>query len=199
MKISEIVRPNFYKKNSIEIEGFISETEFNGILFLLKEPNDPSVKEFWFKKVVNDMDCTYYNTLEEGKSTATRFKNNFEKCLKQIENTVKYNLNDSAYMNLRPDGGESTESIKYEKLLKELSNQHERWKIIESLSPKIIFTCKKNYEKLKTIMNCENKDIDSGIKYKNKALRYFESKINGKDCAVYEIYHPSCRRVGYPL
>lgn len=157
------------------IEGYLSDKEhFNGVLFILKEPNTNDQGEFYFRECVsgkiNDM---------------KKYINVFNDLLKNHAGSVK--LNECAYANIIPTKGEKNESKSY----KNLPND-ERFKRINSFidkyNPKIIFVCSKDFDAL---INEENLKTEDGIIYK-----YLKPKrlTHYKDVNIYEIYHPAYRR-----
>ena len=102
----------FHKNNNGEYtEGFLGEPEnFNGIVFLLREPNtggEPA-EEFWFKKVLNDSE-NYHKSLESSnkeksktansKRDATKFRNRFSEMLEFIDHKEN-DLKNSVFCNV---------------------------------------------------------------------------------------------------
>ncbi len=196
MRIDSInPKPEFYKdKEGIETEGFLDDAKFNGVTFLLREPNSngEDAVDFWFKKVVHNKDNLISTlTKPSDKASVTRYSNYTKKCLKQIQFNDE-ELKHCAYMNLHPYSGKSSASGKYKDTLKEFDEKHERWKVIEDLRPEVIFTCVDIYNKIKRFLKIEKGDEKKeGIKYKDKTIPYFEAKIANKVTRIYAIYHPS--------
>lgn len=187
-------KPKFHKdKEGKYTEGFLDKEKFNGVVFLLKEPNSRGepANDFWFKKVIHNEDNFISKlTKIEDKIAATKYPNYFKKCLRQIglnDEELKY----CVYMNIYPYSGEEQASRNYQKFLMNFDEKSERWKVIENLRPEVIFTCKDIYNRIKTVLNISVSDEKNGIKYKDKTLSYFETKIGNTITRIYAIYHPT--------
>lgn len=163
------------------IEGYLSNKEnFNGVLFLLREPNTKGKiqEEFWFK-----------NSLEKNihQRSFSLYKNKFNIYLKYLNG--EYNLSDCAYANIRPTDGEKRKSDKYNKINnKDILNRF--MSIVKACDNKVkfVFTCYDIFDALKEAPNSQSVE-GFGIKYrksdKTKRVMCIEN------ITVYEIYHPS--------
>lgn len=161
------------------IEGFLSDKEhFNGILFLLREPNTNRKiqKEFYFRK------CLYK---EENNSTMDFYADYFRNILACLPEDKK--LEDCAYANIIPDHGMPSKSEEY----KNLSNEERvaRFKSLLNKKTKIIFVCQEEFDSIRKERNIEWEE-NCGIKYSNKPTS--KRILNYNDnITVYEIYHPN--------
>lgn len=103
MESEQIAMYDFLKNSRGEyVEGYLSsEKDFNGVVFLLREPNNKNkddktspkqvTDEFWFKKVLWDFD-SYHKELKlknepddkivKSKRAATKYINRFKEMLK---------------------------------------------------------------------------------------------------------------------
>lgn len=121
------------------IEGYLSNKEnFNGVLFLLREPNTNGKiqKEFYFRK------CLYKEENNSAMNFYTDYFRNILACLPEDKE-----LKDCAYANIIPDHGMTSKSKEY----KSLSNE-ERVARFESLlnkKTKIIFVCKEEFDSIR--------------------------------------------------
>lgn len=193
----------FHKNSKGEYtEGFLGEPEnFNGIVFLLREPNtggEPA-EEFWFKKVLNDSE-NYHKALESSnteesdikrsKGTSTKFINRFTEML-EFSDHKKDDIYNSVFCNIKPENGEKVVGKKYEEEL-ESSKLEEMILYFASLKDEItVFTCFDIYNELLELDNIKNKEEKTGLKYKSKVSRCFEGEICKAKIKVYEIVHPS--------
>lgn len=179
----------FHKYKNEYIEGFLSDkAHFNGVLFLLKEPNSNGKEqcEFWFRNGLLDS-----TTLEKNSKRAfTLYKNKFNIYLGYLKGN--YNLYDCAYANIRPSNGKSAESKEY-KNLKDNDKYNRFLSIVEECENKIeyVFTCYDIFDAL--LKEGDGKLLNvQGIEYHNSngsILTKRVMEING--IIVYEIYHPS--------
>lgn len=178
-------------EEEIPIEGFLGKKEdFNGVIFLLREPNTDAQHEFWFKE-----------TLKPGSSKKTGISTKMENRFKEMLDFIKkeQTLSDCIYCNLWPCSGEKIKSKTYKDVLKEIkkSNRAEDLeKIIEKNRNEhdiYLFTCGDIYEVLKKTWNQYNmKEYkQEGLNYNDKRKSYFECTIQGGKINVYEIKHPS--------
>jgi hypothetical protein len=177
----------FKKYNNEYIEGFLSDKEhFNGVLFLLREPNAPKQTEFWFKKSLEN------NSTQR---SFTLYKNKFNIYLGYLEGN--YKLSGSAYANIRPSDGENYTSKKY----KELSNSNKYSKFLDILNccdgkVRYVFTCNDIFKAICEMNNIDpNKTESSNIIYRKSNVRKRFVKING--ITIFDIYHPSYTK--YPM
>ncbi len=192
----------FRGKGGEPLEGYLDD-RFNGVVFLLKEPNTEDAKIFWFKEVCTRERAEKYfiNPIEKdpkkiraSKVTATKFRNTFEKLLAEKCTAVCEDiaLEHSVYLNLCPFKGEKTESTAYSKAIRALDQDSEIIRIISQLEPAVVFVHKDIYEKLLQIY--KGRPVADSIVYKNKTLSLCcECEIHGQTCRIYGIYHPSAR------
>ncbi|MBQ4573149.1 MAG: hypothetical protein IJA80_07715 [Clostridia bacterium] len=198
---------NFLKNSSGEyVEGYLGSKEnFNGIVLLLREPNNKdktvqdtkqTTEEFWFKKVLWDFD-SYHKELTlknepddkiaKSKRAATKYINRFNEMLKaaKFDESSKFN---AAFCNIHPEYGKPYKTDVYNDLLKERSKA-----ILDYLSSAhsniTIFTCRDIYAQLKEYVQ-SSQEVD-GFVYKRNTLKKFSAKYNSCNITVYEIYHPS--------
>lgn len=197
----------FHKNNKGEYtEGFLGEPEnFNGIVFLLREPNtggEPA-EEFWLKEVLTNPE-NYHKALESSntdkkkiansKRDATKFRKRFSEMLEFIDHKED-DLKNSVFCNVNPKSGGKTLSKEYKEAMKNGKPQ-EMALYFASLKDEItVFTCVDIYKKL---FESDNTKIDiieqkKGFIYNRKPLDCFIGKIDNKKITVYAIYHPSSR------
>lgn len=167
----------FAEKNGKYIEGYFSDKEnFNGILFILREPNTKNQGEFFFR-----------NKLLEGKKN--NYINIFQKLIESVDGSK--DIKDAAFANIRSNDGEGKISNAYTKISKD--DKAERVKdLISCCGAKKVFIC---WDVYNSVLNsdlfgekveCNN----DGICYSNnRQKRKFIIKEN--DIEIYEIYHPS--------
>lgn len=195
----------FHKNNKGEYtEGFLGEPEnFNGIVFLLREPNtggEPA-EEFWLKKVLNDSE-NYHKALESSntdkkkiansKRDATKFRKRFSEMLEFIDHKED-DLKNSVFCNVNPKNGGKTLSKEYKEAMKNGKPQ-EMALYFASLKDEItVFTCFDIYDDLLESDNIKHKEDETGLKYKSKvsSSRCFKGEIGKAKIKVYEIVHPS--------
>lgn len=157
------------------IEGYLSDKEhFNGVLFLLKEPNTPKQETFYFKECVsgkiNDM----------GKYITVLYD-----LLKYYTDNAK--IEECAYANMIPDHGAAKESEEY-KCLPDKFRFDRFISIINECKPAIVFLCTKDFEGIVKYANIKSEE-NKGVKYSNSNNTKRTAKYNG--ISMYEIYHPS--------
>ena len=182
-----------FSKNSNDeyIEGYLSDKEnFNGVLFLLKEPNtnDGEQESFWFK---DGLEGKIPNS--KSKRVHTLYKNKFEQLLDYIGFS---GISSCAYANIIPNRGFKSESSEYKSLCEEF--RYNRFKkLIETCNPQIVFLCTKDFEAIikiekgkEYIEPIENEGIQYSNNKQKRAIHYKDSK---NDLRVYEIYHPGYR------
>ena len=194
--------------NGEYLEGYLSSKEdFNGIVLLLREPNnkDKTVQdtkqttdEFWFKKVLWDSD-SYHKELKlknepddkisKSKRAATKYINRFKEMLKAAKFDESYRFN-AAFCNIHPQYGKTYKTKEYDEFLKTRPTE-----ILEYLSSAhsniTIFTCRDIYDQLKKEKSLQLLQEDDGFIYKRNPLKKFSAKYNSCNIIVYEIYHPS--------
>ncbi len=157
------------------IEGYLSDKEhFNGVLFLLKEPNTQKQKSFYFK------DCVAGK--ENGMKNYIKIFNNL---LKNYSDNAE--LNECAYANMIPDHGSAKESDEYKSLSDELRYKRIN-SIIKECNPTTIFLCTKDFDAM--IRKAKIESIENqGVKYSNnsntKRIAFYNT------IKFYEIYHPN--------
>ncbi|MBQ8228322.1 MAG: hypothetical protein IJZ88_04840 [Clostridia bacterium] len=182
----------FYEYNGKVTEGYLGKPEdFNGVIFLLKEPNNKTqAEEFWFKKMLK-MPEEYEKETKISKSIFTRFKNRFNEMLDFIGKGES--LEDAVFCNVNPVKGDAKETDKVEEALKQ-NKPEEMLDFFCTLKDGItIFTCKNIYHHLleSDKIQIKTKKSGSGLRYKNKTLGCFEGEVNNTKVTVYEIFHPS--------
>lgn len=193
----------FHKNSKGEYtEGFLGEPEnFNGIVFLLREPNTGGkpAEEFWVKEVLTNSE-NYHKALESSntdkkkiansKRDATKFRNRFSEMLEFIDHKED-DLMNSVFCNVNPKSGGKTLSKEYKEAMKNGKPQ-EMALYFASLKDEItVFTCFDIYDDLLELDNIKNKEEKTGLKYKSKVSRCFEGEIGKAKIKVYEIVHPS--------
>lgn len=177
----------FKKYNNEYIEGFLSDKEhFNGVLFLLREPNADDQTEFWFKQSLEN------NSTQK---SFTLYKNKLNIYLGYLDGN--YKLSDCAYANIRPSNGENHTSNEYNDLSN--SDKYNRFlNILDCCDGKVkyVFTCDDIFKAI-----CEENNIDlneaeiSNIRYIRSNVRKKFIKLNG--ITIFDIYHPSYTK--YPM
>ena len=182
---------DFLKDSNGEyVEGYLSSKEdFNGIVFLLKEPNNPNgADEFWFKNMLESSE-KYQKETKTSKSIYTKFKIRFSEMIQSIDS--KKALTDSIFCNLNPVKGNSKASDDFYTLL-ENGKAESMLEFFATLKDNIIiFTCKDIYRHLKTSNKISIKKVQSGLKYKKETLECFECEMGQARIVVFEINHPS--------
>lgn len=211
---------DFYKtKNGEYLEGHLGKPEeFNGIVFLLREPNDKKKdikrvdgkeeednKFFWFKNVLCGgriyNECDSEKDKKRSMTAGTKYKNRFREMLRYIKHKDE-DLNDAIFCNVHPEWGNTYKSDEYEETKQ--PNIVQKMKLIESRAQQCkvrtltIFTCKdiydilkKMYEKNGCLVKEEN---EMGLRYRygrKKSMGMF--RVQTEVCTInfYEMYHPS--------
>lgn len=193
-------------------EGFLGEPEnFNGIVFLLREPNTGGkpAEEFWFKEVLKNSE-NYHKALESSntdkkkiansKRDATKFRKRFTEMLESI-GYKEDNIKDSVFCNVNPESGGKSLSEEYKIAIKNNKPQ-EMARHFTSLKDEItVFTCVDIYDKFLNPNNTKSDNIENivtknGFRYNRKTLGCFSGEIENKKITVYAIYHPSSREGG---
>lgn len=172
---------DFEKYNNEYIEGFLTDREhFNGVLFLLREPNTDKQTEFWFKKSLKN---------DSSQRSFRLYRNKFNIYLEYLGGN--YNLSECAYANVRPIDGENYKSDEFKKL----NNQQifERFKyILDCCGSKVkyVFTCNDIFSAICEENKLQQDEIkESIIQYRKSNVRKRYIEFNG--VIVFEIYHPS--------
>jgi len=200
---------------NMTFEGYVgkdnAKENFNGIVFLLREPNTggEDTKEFWFREVTEDFDGYYKKLKNDGvsnqkistsKKAASLYKKSFNLLLKQIGSSNK-KLTETGYYNLFPGRGNSTVSPDYKSFVKDEGNVYRKVEAIITEMPSkeyTIFTVNDIFDKLASCDLQDMKMFDDGIKYSRSARivtkRKLCFKMGAKDITVYEIFHPSYTR-----
>lgn len=172
-----------------ETEGFVpSKDDFNGLVFLLREPNSEEQQEFYFK------DCLRNNNLKN--------RNKFENYKTYVSEEMQ--LNQCAYFNLRYDGGESERSKIYYRILdseeyfkKRFENIIKYCKTSSYNNILYLFTCDDIFQKMSEYgIIPKDPENDFGVRHKRKGKIYQKECCTfcyeGTTIKVFEIYHPSC-------
>lgn len=180
----------FNKHNGVVTEGYLGNAEdFNGIVFLLKEPNNSEDADvFWFRNLLKEPEC-YKNSTKTEKMVFTRFKNRFTEMIDFVCNDKE--LQDAVFCNINPVLGGDTETPKVNEFIKD-GKVEEMLKFFCTLKADItVFTCKNIYRHLLETDNIPDKIQKPGLTYKNGNLGCFQCEINNTKITVYEIIHPS--------
>ena len=184
-----------------ELEGFLGD-DFNGVIFLLREPNTDGKEadSFWFKNCLN-------NTIPKDKNKG-EYKGNFEKYRKKFEMMLQYlepakELGQAAYFNLRPGSGGPEKTYEYDLHLHSQEYVKNRFhEIIDYCKPKAkdrciyLFTCCDIANALPKhgIIRCLTKR--NGITFKRKEKEYprdlIQFEYDGLNVYIYAIDHPCC-------
>ena len=177
----------FYVNNGVVIEGYLSdESYFNGILFLLREPNSENQTSFWFK------DCLKAEPSDTiSKRTRTKYINTFERLLSYAGKD--YKLKECAYANVIPYKGERTVSTIYKAL--DNDTKADRFlSLVNECHPTHAFVCSDMFDALKNCGKLHGNlcGVDYESRGKKRCALYDNSTIK-----VYEIYHPAAP-VPYP-
>ncbi len=194
-----------------DLEGFLDDSSFNGVIFLLREPNtgkENTQTEFWFKKRLpgnyeyNDAKMDKAQ-IRNDKRAHTKYRNRFEEMLTYVFPDSDKELRLAAYFNLRPDAGDSSisESEKYSELLNNPDYVTKRFKsIVEYCQERptgelTVFTCSDIFNKLaeyyhiRQSITCDG--VDYGENEKRRSLKWNKPNPFGISITVYEIIHPS--------
>ncbi len=200
----------FYKNSQGEtIEGYLGATDkFNGIVFLLREPNTNEkensnnehninkAEEFWFKKVLYNSEA-YHKELEtknedlkkitNSKRASVKYINRFNEMLEST-GFNKDDLFNAIFCNTHPEYGETSATSEYQKTMEVQATS-----IINHLSSihnnLYIFTCNDIYDCLKNHLKPVREE--KGLRYKRKVLNCFQAETNSCKITIYKIYHPS--------
>lgn len=160
-------------KNNTCLEGYLSdEASFNGVLFLLREPNSDGAKtdKFWFKECLE-------NPIKRTR-TFKRIFNRFNAMLKNYADNR--DLKNCAFANINNMGGYSKIGENYNKANKKGIALDK----INTCNAKIVFTCSDIFNALLEVAEASF----DGVEYNNgKKMRKFA--LN--DVMMYEILHPS--------
>ncbi len=162
---------------------------FNGVLFLLREPNSN-------EKPVDKTDNKWISqvlTFQQIKS-ANRYRKTFLSLLKsiQLENEA---LPHCAFDNIKPDGGASTASKKYWEICLKCKIKR-TLSIFDEIKPSYVFTCLDIYAAIKSylISNHINFTESDGITYIRRKRLINKHKLtfiyDGRKIQVFQIYHP---------
>ncbi len=156
---------------------------FNGVLFLLREPNSYGEKVIetdneWISKVLN--------------SEKTKNADKYRKAFSSLLNSIGYNdktLFNCAFDNINPNGGKSGVGDEYGSL-----NKAKRaLSIIDEIKPKYVFTCLDIYHAIKQYLIDSHIDyIESkdGIVYKRGRKNKIEFNYSNRKIELFQIYHP---------
>lgn len=195
-------RANCYEiplKDGKPLESYLGDKEhFNGVLFILREPNSGGnpADTFWMKMVANDQP-----TSAENKAHETRYKNRFSEMLKAI-GMGPNDLKNAAYVNVHPEHGSSTVSNAYQGIPRKQLGESAVAKC-QRLNAKTVFTCPDIYEGMKKYLTEEDSGgtlaeqvNNSKFCYQRKGKLIQMSKFTfcgacGWEIIVYKILHPS--------
>ena len=201
-----------------DIEGFLAKdgVQFNGVVFLMREPNTGGEKadDFWFKNCLNG---TIPDRIADEKAYKGKFytyNKKFIRLLSYIYQDKNHDrvgeLKHSAYFNLRPDGGNARMSEAY-KALRDTPDQckyrfgqilaycTERIRTDDGKGTLNIFTCwdiANALQKHKIIPKaCDDLTQKNGAAFKHgeeyKRRDYVQFEHNGLAIHIYAIDHPS--------
>ena len=179
-------------------EGYLGNPEkFNGIVFLLREPNnsDKEKQEFWFKKVLYDLEGYCQEQKEKGNSTvttkraATKYKNRFNEMIEYVRK--KDDLKNAVYCNIHPECGETYKTKQVSEAIKKGIPEEMLMFFSTLKSDIIVFTCRDIYSSLLDSKKIRIKKQGKGLVYKKKELSCFECEVGNAKIIVYEIFHPS--------
>ena len=199
---------DFYKRKDGEyLEGYLGPKEdFNGIVFMLKEPNQAQVLDenederiFWFKNVLYGeriyKESDSKKDKRRSKTAATKYKKRFQEMLRQIgyEND---DLKNAIYCNVHPEWGSTHKSEEYDST--KYLNVVKKMKLLESCAKKMhsltIFTCMDIYDILKNLYKKNGfvQENEKGLIYKRGGeMGMFKVKTEVSTISVYKILHPS--------
>lgn len=156
---------------------------FNGVLFLLREPHTDESPE---DTLIGNKKWFYLVCDEENRKTrqSARYYNRFCEMLSYVQ---EENPLHSAFTNLKLTGGGSIASKEYRKISAE-----EKKSIIDALVDNIdglqfVFTCSDIFNSLDGF--CSSTD-NNGIKYKGKKQVQMRRRVY-RDITFFEILHPS--------
>lgn len=159
---------------------------FNGVLFLLREPNSNGKKvtrndNNWISKVLN---------FEKTKN-ADKYRKTFISLLNSIGYSDN-NLPNCAFDNINPTGGKSSTGDEYRHFsVHDKANR--ALSIINEISPKYVFTCLDIYNDIKQyLIDSQTNYIESndGIVYKRGKRNKIEFSYNNNKIQLFNIYHP---------
>ncbi len=197
-----------------DLEGFLDDTFFNGVIFLLREPNtgkENKQTEFWFKKrltgnyAYNDASMDKVQ-IRNDKGACTKYRNRFQAMLTYVFTGSDKELRHAAYFNLRPDAGEISRSKEYSERSKDSDYVTNKFNSIvdycqnRTSGELTVFTCEEIFDMLKKCYHIPEQSIKrDGVDYgKRGKMRSLKFKWDEPDhsvtpimITVYEIYHPS--------
>ena len=180
-----------------EFEGFLGN-DFNGVIFLLREPNTENADSFWFKHCLN-------NTIPEGKDKKA-YKGNFKKYKNRFQAMLTYvfpgsdkELRHAAYFNLRPDAGNRSKTKEYDERSKDSDYVTKKFNNIIDYCEKrhvgklTVFTCSDIFKKLTECYDIpkDSDGVDYGEYGKKESFKFKLPDHPGTQIKVYEIIHPS--------
>lgn len=186
-------------KDGKPLEGYLSDKEhFNGVLFILREPNSGGIPAdtFWMRKVAYGKTCGMTGT-----ARGTRYQNRFSEMLKAI-GMEPNDLKNAAYVNVHPEHGSSTVSNAYQGIPRKQLGEIAVAKCL-SLNANTVFTCPDIYEGMKEYLTEEGSggtlaEQVNNLKfcYQRKGEPVQMSRFTfcgacGWEITVYKILHPS--------
>ena len=161
-------------------EGYLSNAElFNGILFILREPNSNGkvADTFWMRDVVNE--------IAAGRA-ATKYKNRLTELVEALGRGDE--LKHSAYVNIHPDSGTAQASECYKKLSKGTKGKIAKTQC-ENYKAEIVFTCKDIFHDMWKAYG--EPPCTEGISYHRGGTDVTLERFQTENMTVFAIYHPS--------
>ena len=172
-----IIRPE-------DLISYFPEKDYNGVLILLREPNDPNSPE----KLVMEHNQSWIHmvlaTNEKGRSVS-RYRNRFAEMLQYVGLNPETELSHIAYANIKQTGGGASSDDEYWNLSSE--EKKARFALIQTqVNPQIVFTV---YDIFNSIT--EGTTVTrNGIQYKRRKNPKRKA-IDKNGIIYYEILHPS--------
>ncbi len=158
---------------------YYPETDFNGVLIVLREPHTEDAEtdkaafvgnQTWFKSITSDAKLDH-----KASAYRNRFKEMLSICGEQ-------KLSSCAFTNIKSTGGSETASKEYWKMDKApIIND-----ILETVKPKFVFVLWEIFDEISKSTTIQDGITYSGDKTKRKTER--------DGIVFFEIYHPSYRR-----
>lgn len=159
---------------------------FNGVLFLLREPNSNG-------KPVSENDNAWITKVLHSEQTKNADK--YRKTFYSLLNSLGFDnacLPNTAFDNIKPDGGESSISNEYKAC--SLSERAIRaFSIIDEINPKYVFACLDIYEAIKRYLIYNKiyyRESNDGLVYKKAKKSKIELTYNNVEIQIFQIYHP---------
>lgn len=172
--------------------------QYNGILILLREPNDPNKKTVnaylegnaeWFQDVINGRPSPKYIDNKMRNKSIPRYGNRFREMLLSIEENQHLLLCDVIYGNLSAHGGNNAVGDQYWRI-KKISrlNMILSELTIKGYNPKNVFVCQ---DLFKLIVSQKDTTVypEKGLQYNKRDKRQNICYRNG--IYYFEIIHPA--------